>query len=288
MKLYLYRGLYNESVPELVTHVIVDCSVTVIKKFAFGNCGRLVSVVMTDNVKRIEEWAFCGCDALRYVRLSKTLEHIGEGAFQRCESLEALFLPSTLKSIQDEAFADCDSFRLLILSHDIDLSNVGMDIISSTAIYQIAEAHNYFGDPRTDPNGLINHRVNEWLFHHMDVAPFHKLCYDSYITTQLINDYLIAHGDDAALQIDPHHGMTPLHILAMNPHAPVHAILALLKANINAASVRDREGKTPLYYALHYNPYALVRMISCLREHGIENEILSLFLVIPDDDDDTP
>eukprot|EP01083_Nonionella_stella_P206535 751170_1 len=72
--------------------------------------------------------------------------------------------------------------------------------------------------------------------------------------------------------------MTPLHFISMNPHAPDDAILALLKANINAASEKDERGNTPLDYALHYNPIAFVRMHHYLRDNGIENGTKSLLV----------
>ena len=88
---------------------------------------------MGDNVKRIEEAGFFECVALGYARLSKTLEFVGVGAFGCCESSEALFLPSTLKSIKDGALCDFrGSIRLLILQHDIDLCNIGKEIICAT------------------------------------------------------------------------------------------------------------------------------------------------------------
>ncbi len=34
-----------------------------------------------------------------------------------------------------------------------------------------------------------------------------------------INDRLTANDNDSALQIDMHQDITPLHVLAMNPHA---------------------------------------------------------------------
>ena len=58
MKLYIYRGLDGEKVPEDSTHVIIDDSVEVIKEHAFHDCRKLVSIIMGDNVKIIEEWAF--------------------------------------------------------------------------------------------------------------------------------------------------------------------------------------------------------------------------------------
>ena len=63
MKHYIYRGLDNEKVPKDVTHVIVDNSVTVIKKEAFFYCFHLVCVIMGDNVKRIEDDVFYHCHA---------------------------------------------------------------------------------------------------------------------------------------------------------------------------------------------------------------------------------
>ena len=109
--------------------------------------------------------------------------------------------------------------------------------------------------------------MNEWLIHHMDEAPFHKICYDSSITTQLINDYLNEYGNDSALQIDTTHGMTPLHMLSMNPHAPSETIAALLDVKVDVAFRLDNEGKTSLDYARDYNVDGLIAMIGGLCNH---------------------
>ena len=289
MKLHIYHGLDGEIVPKDVTHVIVDNSVTVIKKWAFDECTHLVCLIMGDNVKRIEEYALQFCCALLYIRLSKTLEYIGGSAFLCCSSLEALFLPSTVTSIGHGAFFRCGSLRLIILPNDIDLGKVGMHIISGTAIYQIAKASGveYVTDQEAYEDIVDSvHRVNEWLFHHMDAATLHKICYNSSVTTRHINDYLNEHGNDSALAIDTIHGMTPLHMLSVNPHTPADTILTLLKAKISAANVGDNRGKTPLYYALYHNPSAFVRMYCYLCEHTntIENEIQSLLVIAGDGD----
>eukprot|EP00554_Chaetoceros_debilis_P010175 CAMPEP_0194108212 /NCGR_PEP_ID=MMETSP0150-20130528/7953_1 /TAXON_ID=122233 /ORGANISM="Chaetoceros debilis, Strain MM31A-1" /LENGTH=295 /DNA_ID=CAMNT_0038796855 /DNA_START=1 /DNA_END=888 /DNA_ORIENTATION=+ len=294
MKLYLYRGLEDEEVPRDVTHVIVDNSVTIIKARVFHNsvtvnqlsafyyCRSLVSVIMGDNVKRIEKKAFCDCQALRCVRLSKTLEHIGIYAFCKCLSMEALVLPSTLKSIGNMAFMFCESLRLLNLSNFIlDISNIGDEIIHFTAIHQIAntvgveyeEDYEELGGGSFTYRGSTdesNRQVNEWLIHHMDEAPFHTLCYKSSVTTKQINDYLDEHGNDTAAAIDPHHGMNPLHMLSMNPHAPSDAIAALLDVKADNAFGLDNQGKMPLDYARDYNVNGLIAMIKglCNHRHG--------------------
>ena len=240
MKLYIYRSLENEEVPKDITHVIVDSNVTVIMKRDFQCCELLVYVIMGDNVKRIEEWAFRRCVALRFIRLSNTLDYIGEGAFYCCDSLEPLFLPSTVKSIERWAFEECQSLRLPILRNDIDLDNVEA-IVNGTAIHHIAGnagvayAYNIYpvtGFVITEESIL---RVNEWLIHQTDEAPFHKLCYNSSIATKQLINYINDHGNESALAIDSIHGMTPLQMLSMNPHSPADAIAALLNISVEVA-----------------------------------------------------
>ena len=193
MKLYIYRGLDDEIVPKDITHLIVDESVVIIKGFAFCSCAHLISAIMGDNVKRIENCAFFRCSSLRFIRLSNTLEFIGLLAFHHCQYLEAVFLPSTVKSIESGAFDRCRSLRLLILKCDIYLS-----IIRDTAIEKIAEnagvVYKLVDDIHfTDDS---QRQVHNWLKHYMDESPFHKLCYDSSVTTEQINNYLNANDNN--------------------------------------------------------------------------------------------
>ena len=93
-------------------------------------------------------------------------------------------------------------------------------------------------------------RVNEWLIHHiMDEAPFHKLCYNSSIATKHLKDYLNERGNDSALAIDTIHGMTPLHMLSMNPHASADAMTALLDVDMEVVFRLDNQGKISLDHA---------------------------------------
>ena len=72
---------------------------------------------------------------------------------------------------------------------------------------------------------------------------------------------------DAALTIDPYHGMTPLHMLTMNPHAQAETIAALLDVNVEVAFGMDNRGKMSLDYAREYNVGGLVGMINGLCNH---------------------
>jgi hypothetical protein len=292
MRLYIFQGLKNERAPKDATHVIVDDSVVVIRKDAFFECRNIVSIIMGDNVKRIERQVFMCCTALRFIRLSRTLNYIGHFAFCQCKSLEALFLPSTVKTIREGVFAFCRSLRLLILPNDINLSNLGSRIIKHTAISQMSKDAGvpYECYDRYDESNL---RVNKWLKHHMDEAPpFHKMCCDPFVGAQKVNDCRNENGNDcSAIVIDTVHGVSPLHILAMNPHAPADAFAALINDNMEAIFCLDnmqpisidlidimypskedkipiaKEKRTPLDFARENNVGGLIAMISILCNH---------------------
>ena len=273
MKLYIYQGLDKERVPRDVTHAIVDDSVTIIKEGAFQGCTHLISIIMGDNVKRIEMCAFFCCYALRYIRLSTTLEYIGSSAFSRCDCLQALSLPSTVNTIGDGALTSCRELRLLILPDLIDRSNMGNWIVGhiDSALLQIAEnvgvVYEYQAGYFTRES--IS-RVDEWLLHHMDHAPFHKVCYNPSVTTNQINDYLSQNGNDSALAIDAAHGMTPLHVISMNTHAPGETIAALFNSQTDTIFCEDNQQNTPLDYARDYNIGGLIEMITelCIHRHS--------------------
>jgi len=258
----------DENVPMDVTHVIVEESVTVIKKKAFYNCQHLVSVMMDNSaVRRIEENSFSWCKSLKVMKLSKTLEFIGICAFSFCKSLEAVFLPMTLASIEASAFM-VSSLRLLVLPDSINLNKVDRGIINGASIYHIAKTAGVQYEIRAgDTIGYTNESnrgVNDWLIHHMDESPLHKVCYDPSVTTEKIATFLNRNGSRYTLQKDASYSMCPLHILTMNPHAPIDAIAALLDSNLEAVLSLDNKEKTPLDYARDYNVSGLVALIKGL------------------------
>ena len=110
-------------------------------------------------------------------------------------------------------------------------------------------------------------RVKEWKIHHMDVAPFHKVCYDSSINTRNINNFLNEYGNNSVLAIDPYHDMTPLHMLTMTPHAPAETIGALLDVDIEVDFCLDGRRKMSLDYCRDYNVGGLVAMINGLCDY---------------------
>lgn len=222
-------------IPKDITHMIIDDSVTSIADFVFcGKCPELVSVIMGDTVTEIGKYAFSSCRALKFLRLSKVLKHIRHDAFSRCESLDIVFLPSTVKTIAWGAFRDCRSLRILVLPNEINLADVGGGIICNTEIERISKASGVEYEledanrPYRGYTGESCRKVHKWLVGYMNDLPLHALSYKTDVCAQQINHYLHEHGNESVDRIDPHSNMTPLHILAMNPYAPVDALMALL------------------------------------------------------------
>ena len=140
---FVYLGGEQE-VPYEITHAIIDPSVNIVRRRAFRNRRRLVSIIFHDGVEIIEadaffnceslsgrivllgvreirERAFDGCYALSDVEFGDRLETIGEWAFASC-SLRSIKIPS-VRSVQTGAFVYCS--QLTDAEFGINLRTIG-------------------------------------------------------------------------------------------------------------------------------------------------------------------
>ncbi len=258
-----------------VKHVMIDPKVSIIKENAFSFCSALTTVLMTDNVKRIESYAFCNCNTLRFIRLSCGLEYIGSYAFSYCISLEALFLPPDVRHVGNFAFSGCKSLKILHLppTMDIQHARLGKSIIYACDKLLSNSEYGYEyidGAVAMDSSDAINQRLlqnrgnmKSFLDNANLKFPLHEICYDVNISAEKINKSIQRHGRDCACLRDENH-MTPLHILTMNPHATLGAIIACYDINPNAAITEDSDFTTPMDYAREYNVQGLIAMVSLL------------------------
>mmetsp|Transcript_21071 Transcript_21071/g.25903 ORF Transcript_21071/g.25903 Transcript_21071/m.25903 type:complete len:228 (-) Transcript_21071:598-1281(-) len=106
---YLYRT--GDKVPENVTEIIMDNSITEIPNMAFTNfiCGLIEKIKLPEGLKIIGEFAFDGCEKLREMNFPASLETIDCGAFCGCQSLKEVKLSPSLKRINHSAFFGCTS-----------------------------------------------------------------------------------------------------------------------------------------------------------------------------------
>eukprot|EP01083_Nonionella_stella_P011595 32902_1 len=276
--------------------VILSNTLEYIGEFAFNTCRSLEGLILPPTVTEIVQWAFDRCYAMKLLILPSDI-NVENGVDVEIISGTALSNIAEAAGIRYETFvieniAEQEQFQDLVeldqeqhQGHNLE-EDLGGNVIENLVQENVEEnwAQDNFNFAAFEENwaqlqGITDESFfgfNNWLIHHMDNSPFHKLCYDVSVTASKISDYLDEHGHDSALQVDAIHGMLPLHMLARNPHASVDAILTLLKANTNAVNVMDFEKKTPMHYALTYNPCSFVRIYSYFHEHDMQNKIQSL------------
>ena len=90
--LFHCSGQSEDEIPENVTRIIVDSSVTEIPDEAFSNKRRLRTIVSPSTVTAIGESAFFNCGSLVNVALNECVTRIPCGAFQGCHSLTTISL----------------------------------------------------------------------------------------------------------------------------------------------------------------------------------------------------
>ena len=102
---FVYLGGEQE-VPDGVTHAVIDRSVKNVRRNAFRDRRRLVSVMFHDGVEIIEVEAFSGSESLRSIKLLGVRE-IEEEAFVCCFALTDVEFGDRLETIGIQAFSCC-------------------------------------------------------------------------------------------------------------------------------------------------------------------------------------
>jgi len=106
---FVYLG-GDQVVPQDVTHIVIDRSLTIIPEEAFYNRRELVSVEMHEGIERVERDAFYLCRRLRKINLIGVME-IEREAFYNCTSLTDVEFAEKLERIQVRAFNFCESLK---------------------------------------------------------------------------------------------------------------------------------------------------------------------------------
>jgi len=284
MRLHYYHGLDDEKVPKDVTHVIVDDSVTVIKKRAFYDCKHLVSFIMGDNVKRIEEAAFQRCIALLYIRLSKMLEYIEKFAFEGCELLVSLIMGDNVKGIEDWAFWYCRALRFIRLSKTLEYIGLGafcrcesLEALFLPSTVKDIGDHAFY-DCRSLrlmilPNDINLDYVGNGIVHRTAINQIAETVGVAYAIIECegvtdesnhhINEWLYHHMDE-----------WPFHKLCCDPSATTKHINDYIHEHGNDAAyaIDTTHSMTPLH-VLSMNPHAPSDAIASLLHSNIQADI---------------
>ncbi len=234
---------------------------------AFSHCTKLKICQMYDNVKEIGRNAFDGCSALKTIRLPKTLKRIGDSAFARCRSLDAVFFPPGIEECGHQIFRDCGIITIVSRPSFIDnrLNTAFLDNRLDTAFRGTDIS---FMSVQND----LNHNL---------LPPLCKVCLDINVTAQTIHECIQANGPVSAILANTPGGLTPLHIMVMNPYANAGAILTCFHLNMSMAFERDESERSPLDYLWrNSNVGCFVSMIQALCLHREAESKMSSLLDI--------
>ncbi len=138
----------------------------------------------------------------------------------------------------------CQEMKILSIPPHMNMEQLGLEVIviCRTLLLILFCPHEIpTGFDETNEDTFVDttplpncDELNQKLidFHH-DLPPLHKACLDIHVSIPSIQQCIETHGRDAAGLYTRSYGisMTPMHILAYNPHADSGTVLALLHAN---------------------------------------------------------
>ncbi|SDL27023.1 Leucine rich repeat-containing protein [Sarcina sp. DSM 11001] len=109
--------------------------VTVIKNYAFRNCGSLESITIPEGVRRIEYGTFSGCNSLSDITIPGSVTVIVGSAFNGCNSLTDVYYPGPKRKWdQIDIYDDNDPLVNAAIHTYIDVSEISLDKTSAILI----------------------------------------------------------------------------------------------------------------------------------------------------------
>ena len=256
--MYTYMGLPNENAPFDTKIGIVHPSVKTIRSGAFKNCKKMSHCIMGDSVVKIEGQAFGGCRLLRVVKLSRCLEYISQRAFYNCWSIDGIFLPESVSYIGRWAFQNCINMRMLRLPESLDVETLGPILRGCRSLLAGVD---YGGH-----DDYVNLHKSLQCPHASKLL--YDVCQNTTISAQMITRHVEMNGldddDDVPHKSSCRHNLTPLHILALNPHACAGAIIACFESNSAAVFSKDDRRLTPLDYLWKNNRDGAIHLVRAL------------------------
>ncbi|WP_374362475.1 leucine-rich repeat protein [Cloacibacterium sp.] len=123
------RGVSSVTIPLTVTNNSKTYNVTAIGNGAFGYCGNLTSVSISDSVTSIGDYAFYNCSNLPSISIPDSVTSIGFGAFYYCISLTSVSIGNSVTSIGDWAFRDCKKLTSVSIGNSV--TSIGAEAFAS-------------------------------------------------------------------------------------------------------------------------------------------------------------
>jgi hypothetical protein len=273
-----------------LTTINIPKQVEFIGNSTFLRCTALVAISLPDQVTIIENNAFRDCFSLAKVNIPDLVTTIGENAFRNCRSLVTVNIPDQVTAIENGAFYGCSLLTSIVVPQSVSLTNRrGRRWFSFGGCTSLEQRQ---------PDGMNYHgNADTWLRQRFDNLPLHQACYNNnknaLITKSILHD-LIQQHDASMLTSTDAMLMTPLHVLCCNPTATIEMIQMLKDVQVEASSMRNVMGKTPLmllletksrekYSGFHDEDGNLLPVVGLL-EQGLDYEALEMIMSAPAND----
>ena len=118
------------TVPETVTFMGKEYTVTEIGDYAFNGCDQLTQVNLPKTVTLINAWAFGDCTSLTRIHLSN-VENIYNYAFGDCTALNTIVGLNNATYIESGAFSGCTGLITIILTRADAVANVNANMFKN-------------------------------------------------------------------------------------------------------------------------------------------------------------
>lgn len=122
-KIDLLSGKFKSLVDRSISTVDADDLVgaTAIGRFAFYECGELLSATIPNSVTSIGDYAFFGCASLTSVTIGNGVTSIGERAFYECEGMESItVLAVTPPMVDATSFSNTNNCPIYVPSESVE------------------------------------------------------------------------------------------------------------------------------------------------------------------------
>ena len=136
----LVRGCKTSVIPN-------DGSVTSIGKNAFGGCGKLESITLSNSLISIGDGAFLNCKKLAAISLPSSVKIMDRNVFWGCASLLSITIPASVTQIGDTAFSGCKALQTVTFDQGSKLELIGAKAFSgciAIAAITLPDSAQYF------------------------------------------------------------------------------------------------------------------------------------------------
>lgn len=156
---------------ELENIYIPDSIVSFAGTAAFGGCGKLKMIHLSNSLTNLPVGTFQGCVSLENIVLPDKLSEINWQSFMGCTNLKSIVIPKSVTSIGSNAFNNCDNLQTIYYTGTPEEWNAVEIASGNNAITYADIIYNYVPTSINLDKNEVSMQVGETLQLSADVSP---------------------------------------------------------------------------------------------------------------------